>query len=205
MDPDDQHAPSPDDPLVVRAVNGDADALEELLEQEGAGVREGIRIAPRWNRAVEPDDVLQVTFMEAFLRIGALRGRSRPEFRAWLGRIAENNLRGAVRGLERDKRPESRGRLTSGPAGESSRTLLARLAEDEPSIGTRVGDEEMIGAMLAAVDRLPTTYREAIRALDLEERPVAEVAEDMGRSKGAVHMLHARALDRLRELMGGAG
>lgn len=190
------------DPLVIRAAEGDADALEELLGLEGDGVRDRLRIAPKWSRAVDPDDVLQVTFMEAFLRVGSLRGRTRAEFRAWLRRIAENNLRGAIRGLERDKRPESRGRLTSGPEGESSRTLLARLAEDEPSIGTRVGEGELVGALMTAVDELPASYRQVVRALDLEERSVTDLAEEMGRSHGAVHMVHARALDRLREIMG---
>ena len=41
-----------------------------------------------------------------------------------------------------------------------------------------------------------------IRLYDLEGRPIAEVAAEMGRSSGAVHMLRARAHDRLRELLG---
>lgn len=194
--------PSPDDPLVLAAVSGDSDALEELLEASGGSVRGALDIAPRWRRAFDPDDVLQVTFLEAFLRIGTLRGSTRPEFIAWLQRIADNNVRGAIRAMERDKRPESRERLTSGPGGESSRTLLARLAEDEPSIGTRLGDSEILEALKAAVARLPQSYRDVVRGVDLEERPAAEVAAELGRSIGAVYMLHSRALDRLRELMG---
>ncbi|MEM9381426.1 MAG: RNA polymerase sigma factor [Planctomycetota bacterium] len=198
--------PADDDPFVLRAADGDEGALQTLLEDVGREVQAGLRVNPRWSRAIAVEDVLQVTFMEAFLRIRTLRDRSRPAFTAWLTRIAENNLNDAIRALERDKRPDAHGRVTSGPEGESSRTLLARLAAEEPSIGTRLGEAESVDALMDAISRLPDSYRRVVRALDLEERPVSEVAGLLDRSVGAVHMLHSRALDRLRDLLirGGA-
>ena len=42
---------------------------------------------------------------------------------------------------------------------------------------------------------------EVIRLVDLEQKPFAEVANELDRSIGAVHMLRSRAHDRLRELL----
>ena len=43
------------------------------------------------------EDAMQVTFMEAFLRIGKFAGSDSRTFSAWLGRIAENNLCDGIR------------------------------------------------------------------------------------------------------------
>jgi len=41
-----------------------------------------------------------------------------------------------------------------------------------------------------------------VRLYDLEELPAAEIAQRMGRSAGAIHMLKARAHDRLVDILG---
>jgi DNA-directed RNA polymerase specialized sigma24 family protein len=40
-----------------------------------------------------------------------------------------------------------------------------------------------------------------VEAVDLAERDVGEVAAELGRSRGAVHLLRSRAHRRLAELM----
>jgi RNA polymerase sigma factor (sigma-70 family) len=52
-----------------------------------------------------------------------------------------------------------------------------------------------------AIAQLPDDYQTALRLYDLECKSAAEVAAAMGRSQGAVHMLRARALERLREIL----
>src|SRR5437867_2981515 len=56
----------------------------------------------------------------------------------------------------------------------------------------------------AAIQRLPPDYRIAVQLYDIEGRPIAEVAAAMSRSIGAVHMIRARAHDRLRHELGSA-
>ncbi len=51
--------------------------------------------------------------------------------------------------------------------------------------------------------KLPPDYATVIRLYDLQGKPIAEVAADLGRSEGAVYMLRARTHDRLRELLPG--
>lgn len=147
------------------------------------------------------EDVLQVTCLEVFLRIGSLERRTVAGFRSWLGRIAQNNLRDAVRALERDKRPAANRRITKGAGGESARTLLLAVAGDHATAGSRAALEEEVGRLREALHRLPKSYRAVVQRMDLDELPMAEVADELGRSRGAVHMLRSRAYDRLRELL----
>ena len=193
-----------EDARVVAALGGDAQALEALLCEHGPHVARGLRIDARWRRLLEVDDVMQVTYLEAFLRVRALRARTAAGFVAWLARSAEHNLRDAVRELGRLKRPDAHGRATRG-AGDSAWTLLAGLSAGAPTAGGLAAGREAVEGLLRAIETLPASYARVVREVDLAERPVGEVADELGRSAGAVHMLRARAHDRLRELLGGAG
>ncbi|MHC5109075.1 MAG: RNA polymerase sigma factor, partial [Planctomycetota bacterium] len=56
----------------------------------------------------------------------------------------------------------------------------------------------------SALESLPADYETAIRLYDFDGMTIDDVADQMNRSTGAVHMLRARAHDRLRELLGPA-
>ena len=92
-------------------------------------------------------------------------------------------------------------RVTHGAGGESARTLLLQVAGPESTAGGRAETAEAVERLHAAIGQLPASYREVITEVELCERPVAEVAAELGRSVGAVHMLRSRARDRLQELM----
>ena len=76
-------ASNPEDPNVVRAIEGDHDALEELLRELGPPLMGELAIEPRWRKLLDPEDVMQVSYLEAYLRIGTLREKSRDGFRGW--------------------------------------------------------------------------------------------------------------------------
>jgi RNA polymerase sigma factor (sigma-70 family) len=194
--------PPTGDALVARAVDGDAEALEELLRRVGPRVRAALAIAPERRRDLDAADVMQVTYLEAYLRIRGLRARTEAGFATWLRTVAENNLRDAVRGLERRKRAAPGGRVTRGAEGEGARTLLAELATSTTTAGGLAARREAADLLRAAVAKLPRSYREVVERCDLEERDVRAVAAERGSSPGAVHMLRSRAHDRLRELLG---
>jgi len=146
--------------------------------------------------------VLQVTYLEAFLEIERFTPRGPGSFLAWITHIAENNLRDAVKGLERAKRPDPR-KAVRGPAGHDSYVALVELLGTTNSTPSRHAARGEAGSFLErAIAALPPDYEKVVRMLDLEGRAVSDAARDLGKTPGAVHMLRARAHGRLRELMG---
>lgn len=191
--------------LVIGASEGSTAALTELLRRHGPIVENGLYIQEIWRSVLEPKDVMQVTYLEAFLQIKRFEpGRGVP-FRAWLKHIAENNLRDAIRGLERLKQPQPRDRIKPTTRDESLAGLFDTLDADSATPSRNIGRHELLSHLDRAIRDLPERYAEVIRLYDLEGLPISEVAEKTNRSPAAVHMIRARAHDQLREIMGSVG
>lgn len=193
---------SDSDARIRAAVAGDTNALTELLHEYGADVERSLSIAREWRAVLEPADVMQVTYLEAYLQIGRYDPERAEPFRAWLQRIAENNLRDAIRGLERQKRPHPANRVESPPGADSAADLYTLLGVTTTTPSRHVSAEEHSSRLQAALDSLPDDYGRVVRLYDLQTLPIGEVSRQMGRSTGAVHMLRARAHERLRQLLG---
>jgi RNA polymerase sigma-70 factor (ECF subfamily) len=192
----------PQESWLALAVNGDTAALTALLQHFGPQVRRQLRISSRWQSALDVDDVMQVAYLEAFLRIGRFDPQGLPSFARWLLRIAENNLRDAIRSLDRVKRPPSDQRVQLLTRDESAAVLIEQLGVTTTTPSRQVAASELRDTLEAALALLPEDYARAVRLYDLERLPVNEAAAALGRSTGALHMLRARAHDRLRELLG---
>lgn len=186
--------------LVSRAIGGNADALSELLNIHGPILRTQLSLDQRWQSVIELDDVLQVTYLEAFLRIGSFVPAGSAAFGAWLRRIAQNNLRDAVKGLDAQKRPPPAMQAVGGT--DASTIALLDLMGVSATPSRAASGREANQALDAALAALPADYSMVIRMYDLQGHDIADVATGLGRSAGAVHMLRARAHDRLRELLG---
>jgi RNA polymerase sigma-70 factor (ECF subfamily) len=190
----------PDDQLVAEAVAGDPAALSDLLERHGAIVRSGLQRSyqRRLKGEVDLDDVMQVTYLEAFLRIGAFTPGGPGAFSAWLRRIAENNLRDAIRKSDAWDRRRSPVAMAN---ADSCRGLVELVAGGDSPIRT-AGQSETERLLELALRQLPDDYQRVLRLYDLEGLTGPEVARRLDRSHGAVKMLVARARDRLGELLG---
>ncbi len=188
------------------AREGDLEALAALLERCGPRVRARLsgRLPARHRAVLDEEDVLQVTYLEACLRIGSFGGDSEAAFGAWLAAIAEHNLQDALRELGRAKRPDSRGRVQAAHRtdGDPAADLFEELCATTTSPSRAAARAEARGLLETALARLPRDYAEVVRLYDLEGRAIEETAGRLGRSHGAVHMLRQRAHDRLREALG---
>jgi len=190
--------------LIVAAVAGDRAALEKLLEHHFPALCDRLKgaIGPAYRSVLDADDVLQITCMEAFLGIARFKPRNPDAFFGWLLTIAQNNLRDAIRSLDRDKR-EPRGRQVRDPYGTDSYVgLLANLVGTGTTPSGLAAREEMTIALKEAIGKLPEFYQQVVRLIDLEGRSTNTVAEAIGRTPGAVHMARQRAHDHLARLMG---
>jgi RNA polymerase sigma-70 factor (ECF subfamily) len=85
---------------------------------------------------------------------------------------------------------------------QSSARLEAWLAADQSSPSVRAERHEELFRLAAALAALPEDQRRAVELHHIQERPLAEVAAELGRSKGAVAQLLFRGLKKLRELLG---
>jgi RNA polymerase sigma-70 factor (ECF subfamily) len=192
--------PAADQHLVFQAVAGDEAALTALLEHHGAPVRAALERSYRGRLTgqVDLDDVMQVTYLEVFLRIRDFVPDHPTAFRAWLSRVAENNLRDAIRKSD----AEERARPSAAPAWEESCRVLVEQIASTSTPSRIAGRDEARQLLETALRQLPGDYERVLRLYDLEGRSGPEVARLIGRSHGAVKMLVARARERLTELLG---
>ncbi len=190
-----------DDTLLVAAKAGDKEALGELLVRHGPVVRSGLQINPKWQSVLEPNDVMQVTYFEAFEQIDRFSGNG-PSFRRWLRRIANNNLKDAIQALERAKRPHPDKRIERTSSEESPEALFGMLKGASNTPSKHAAMNEVRALLESEIDRLPSDYRKVIREHFLDGHSVSEIAKDMGRTAGAVHLLRIRALRKLESIIG---
>lgn len=185
--------------LVTRAVAGDESALAMLLERYGPLVRKSLEIERKWQSLISHDDVMQDSYVAVWRGIGQFEHNGHGSFLRWLNRIARNKLRDAIERESAAKRPPP---ITQAPDDASCQRLWALVASPigRPSHFAR--SRERMHVLNVAIAQLPPDYRTVVRLSDLKGLSGRDVAAAMGRNRGAVVMLRARALRRLRELLG---
>jgi len=190
--------------LIHRAVSGDADALAAILKECAPQIRASVagQIPARWQSVLSVDDVLQQTYADAFLSVSRFDPDEDGAFAGWLQRIAQCNLRDAIRMLKAVKRGGRRVRVEFHDPAKTAAALISMLSDSGTTPSKGATDEEAASHLDHALSQLPPSYRLVVQLYDLEEVDVDTVAERLDRSCGAVYMLRARAHDRLRELLG---
>lgn len=196
---------STDHALLQRARDGDKDALTELLHLYDAEVRLDVqrRLPQRWQSLLSVDDVLQQTYAKTILAIRRFVPSGVRAFPAWLKKLAQFHLIEAIRALEADKRGGAARKLEPRPGSDSYTALFEQLTgigtQTTPSRGAIRAEQRQ--ALQAALAQLPEHYHLVVRRYDLEGCAIDEIATEMQRSPGAVHLLRVRAHARLRELL----
>lgn len=175
--------PVPDELLVERARDGDADAYGALV----ARYRElAFRVA--WVAAPggEAEDAVQEAFVKAWFALP--RFRPGAPFKPWLCRIVANEARNRGRSARRRDALALR---------EASREPRAEVDSPEAGAIARQDAELLVAAMnrLKPDDRLVIAYRW------LFELSEAEMADALGVPTGTVKSRLSRAMGRLRDAL----
>jgi RNA polymerase sigma-70 factor (ECF subfamily) len=199
-------SPGPDtDELLASASRGDPAARGRLLERHRSRLRRmvAVRLDRRLAARLDPSDVVQEAILEAAAGLDDyLRDRPLP-FYPWLRRLAElrladayrRHLAAARRGVTREEPPAL--------PGESVLELADRLLAPGGGPSAAARRRERRDRVRAALDALPARDREVLVLRFLEDLPTAEAAAVLGIGEGALKMRVVRALQRLRELLGG--
>jgi RNA polymerase sigma-70 factor (ECF subfamily) len=150
----------------------------------------------------DPSDLVQETLLKAHQHFGQFRGQTEAELVAWLRQILARNLADLVRRFRiADARRIARERSLEQMIANSSAALNNLLVGRGSSPSQSAERREMSVVLADALGDLSADSREVIILRSIEERGWDEVAQKMGRSQGAVRLLWARALKRLRPLI----
>jgi RNA polymerase sigma-70 factor (ECF subfamily) len=168
-----------DERLLIEAAQHDPSRFAELYENNFHRVY--AFVARRVNDRDEAQDITAEVFHQALRNLGRFQWRGVP-FAAWLLRIAANALadrwQRASRGVEvqAEDSLEERAESSAGSTAEVERRAI----------------------LFQLVDRLPEDQRLVIVRRFVEQKSVHEIAQELGRSDGAVKQLQFRALETLR-------
>jgi RNA polymerase sigma-70 factor, ECF subfamily len=160
-----------------------------------------LQMGPRLRAKVDASDVVQQAILHAHERRAQFRGATEGEWQAWLRAILANALATMVRRYDTQARDPGRERSLEAELEQSSSRLEGLLAADLTSPSERaVRDEELL-RLAHALAQLPDDQRRVVELHYLKGLTVADMAEQIGRTRPAAVGLLFRGLKRLRELL----
>lgn len=189
--------------LIRRATAGEQEAAQRLLVLYHPRLRARLlrQMDATMRSKFEPEDILQQVYLEAFRAIGQFAYQGKDSFLRWMYAILDRKLIDEHRALLAERR-DVRREVKAIPASAQQTTyvdLMARVAAHEGTPSRAVRKDEALAVLTACLAALPEHYREVLRMRFIEGRPVADVAQTLNRSIGAIHMICHRALRHLRE------
>jgi RNA polymerase sigma-70 factor (ECF subfamily) len=165
-----------------------------------------LQLATRFQGKFDASDIVQQTLLEACRDLPKFRGTTEAELRGWLRQILAHVLAHQMRRYQGTGQRDLDLEVSLEAAlARSSQCLADVLAASGSSPSQRAVQREEEVTLADALDRLPADYREIIILRNLEGLSHEEAAGRMQRSVGATRMLWARALARLRQLVGAQG
>jgi RNA polymerase sigma-70 factor (ECF subfamily) len=148
---------------------------------------------------LDPDDVVQETFLRAQKADGALEARTEKEARVFLRKVFRTTLLDQIRIFDRGRRSTAMEQSIDAARDESSTRLEAWLAAIQTSPSQGAARNEQLVRLAAALAALPENQRLALELRYLKGRSLAETAQAMAITSSAVAGLVRRGIDSLRE------
>ena len=175
-----------DSKLIEKLKSGDSEAVVELYTTYADRIYSLVFNQVDRNRDAA-QDIVQETFLAASKSASKFHGRSKVY--TWLYSIAHRKVADFYRRKKREARYQtesSDGHLDPGSGGEPLVTEIMEAEEKNRSI------QETLSS-------LPLHYKEVLILKYVEEMPVAEISQVMGRSPKSVEGLLTRARRELRD------
>jgi RNA polymerase sigma-70 factor (ECF subfamily) len=178
-----------DSELIAKVLKGDAASFEPLITKYQPRVFATARRYAR--RDIEVEDIVQEVFIKAFQKLSSFRAEA--PFEHWLMRLAVRTCYDYLRQHQRnretsftdisDEETDWLERFNSNPAETSEHSAAAR---------------ELI---LRVLEQLPPEARMVITLLEIEDRPVKEIAKMTGWSVPLVKVRAFRARAQMRRCL----
>ncbi len=158
-----------------------------------------LQMDPRLRGKLDPSGIVQQTLFEAYQAGASLDVSIDGSPLPWLRRILANNLADEIKRLNRAKRGGGKELSLEQAMEQSSLKLEAFVAADDPTPSHRLIKQEHILRLTDALSRLPEAQREALVLQHWHGWQLAQIADQMGRSRVAVAGLIKRAIQTLRD------
>ena len=196
------------DQLLQRAAQGDPGSWHALLGQSRQRLHRMVafRLDQRLQGRVDPSDVLQDAYLEAWQDLGTYMRQPAMPFFLWLRGIAGNKLRELHRHHLGTKMRDPRREVSiyGGPLSETTTAALAtRLLGNFTPASEEAVRVELGLRLQAALNSMDPLDREVLALRHFEQLSPAETARVLGIKEKAAGMRYVRALRRLREILNG--
>ena len=175
----------PDDVYVQKAVEGDAEAFNELVNRHHAKIY-GLAYRMLGNPE-DAADATQETFLEAYKSIQSFQFKS--QFGTWLYRIGINTCQQSIR------KAQSRDRKI---AAYTEDVEIRDIASDKESPERVVLKAEQNEIVQAAINCLPPKQREVVTLYYMQHLKYREIAEVLNCAEGTVASRLNKALKNLK-------
>ena len=167
--------------ILVEAAKRDPARFGELYQRNVYQVY--AYVSRRVRTREEAEDITSDVFHHALENLKTFEWRGAP-FAAWLIRIAAHRIIDRWRSTSRE---------------------IGNPMTDDPK-DERMEEIEERAALFQLVKRLPEDQRRVVVSRFVEEKSIREIAQELGKSEGAVKQLQFRALEKLRaSVEGGNG
>jgi RNA polymerase sigma-70 factor (subfamily 1) len=180
---------------------GSSDAVNQALEEFRAYLETltFIQVHPRLRSKFGLSDVIQNTLLEACRDLERIQALDAAGRKRWLRRMLVNNLLEEIDRWRTGRRDVRLEQTLQAASDESSCRLQNWLAVEDSSPSERLGRQEGALRLLEALSKLDVRQREALILQKYHGWTLAEIAEHLGCTAGAVAGLHARGLKELRK------
>ncbi|GIW98632.1 MAG: RNA polymerase sigma factor [Pirellulaceae bacterium] len=169
--------------LIDEALNGDTASYGQLVERFHSRLFAAMLHVV--NHHEEAEDVVQETFVQAYVKLHTFRGNS--QFYTWLYRIAFNNALSKRRRYRAEISIDRNRELTGSDPhddGESPEEPLLR--------------DERVAMVRYALERLTPEHREILVLREMEELSYEEIAQILSLNIGTVRSRLSRAREQLK-------
>jgi len=183
---------------------GDSDALAQFIALRRAPLMAYIerRLGSALRRKIEPEDVLQEVSAEAVRSLPTIGVAGREPF-AWLCQLAERRIIDAHRRFfGAAKRDAGREISINKASPDESRAQVADILAASMTTASQIFSRNVRQERLTeALSSLPDDQRDALRLRYVEGMPSKQIAEQLGKTDGAIRVMLTRSLNRLQSIL----
>jgi RNA polymerase sigma-70 factor (subfamily 1) len=160
-----------------------------------------IQVDPRLRNKFSMSEIIQNTLVEAWCALPRIETLDAEGRKRWLRKMLVHNLLEQISYWRRQVRDARREQALEAAAAESSCRLESWLAAEDSSPSHQAARQEEALRLLEALSKLDVRQREALILQKFHGWTLAQIAEHLHCTRGAVAGLHARGLKHLRQLL----